>query len=717
MNIGIDFNTKTTKAAVLVGGSNVDDYNIFDIKNVLVFYNGGIFAGDDGFNKFLAEKDSVIYELDQIIEWNGLIINKKQISAEKCLSIIFSHLLNKIQTHTQNNEIGFICISIPYDKYYYWHGLMKKAFSLIGVQEIRIISQPAAFFAQININQRYKKFLSEKPEYRGESESTGNLFASISQDNINVSLVIYGEDVLEIVSTQYTNSITRRKIENIVLDYFVSQISKDSRNFALKEQKTLLRILEVVNEILRTLQSGNTFELNLPYVLCENGEYKTLNTKIDLDALRFFLAPTFNDLVETIKQLALKTQAAQKEHKYQTKIGNIIVIGDLFIQQNIKEILPKVFVGSDVALGTEKSLAIGAFNFSRVMTGENRDFLALEVIPFSVLLRLRGGEFVEFIKKDTTIPTKSKEHCFQIEGKGKLKFAEVHLITKEGDSSQSLNVWKIKIDDLKSFRVQVDIEVNLEISLKAYAHDATQPYYESESTLRILRGEKPPGEQLVAQSGSTFSFSGTGFEVGIKGKDIRQYILNQFIYLSVVLENTEVAIFEPDEYFYSMLRDGDPFKALRYLGHFLKLKKLPDVEMAESRFFEEQGIGGFISDSKISIPKFFINDPYGFGYVLAHELAHYILIQEEGILLDDEQENEILTEMFIIYKGLGKLFLNGFQTKDVKDSSLHTHGYLNENITKYIHQIYFSKFNVNLHEYRNNLTKEAMKMLDELVRK
>jgi len=221
--------------------------------------------------------------------------------------------------------------------------------------------------------------------------------------------------------------------------------------------------------------------------------------------------------------------------------------------------------------------------------------------------------------------------------------------------------------------------------------------------------------KLSVQKGNTFSFGGAGFEIGIKGKDIRQYILNQFNYLTSVLENKETAIFEPDETFYTMLKDGDPFKALRYLGYFLKLKSLPDVEMADSKFFEEQGIGGFISGSKISIPEYFMKDSHGFGYVLAHELAHYILIHERQIILDDEQENEILTEFFVIYSGMGKLFLNGFKSKDVEGSSLHARGYLDEKIIKYIHQIYFTKFNINLQEYKNNLTKKAVKMLDELL--
>ena len=86
-------------------------------------------------------------------------------------------------------------------------------------------------------------------------------------------------------------------------------------------------------------------------------------------------------------------------------------------------------------------------------------------------------------------------------------------------------------------------------------------------------------------------------------------------------------------------------------------------------------------------------------------------------MLEDEQENEILTEIFVVYCGMGKLFLNGFKSKKVEKSSLDTRGYLDEEILKYIHQIYISKFNINLSDYRRNLSKEAAKMLDELVSK
>ncbi len=720
MNIGIDFNTKTTKAAFLVNGIDPDNCKIYEVRNILAFVNGKVFPGDEGFNKFLTEKNSLIYDLDQIIELNGVVIDKEQISVERCLAVIFASILNKIKTYLPDDGIDNVCITIPYDKYYYWHSLIERAFSLIGVKDIRIMSQPAAFFGQSNIDSLlvrlnhgslsreeqkknldrqaiqkyarlplYKKLFSKKPKNDSKNRGTEYLFVSISQDNTNVSLVNYGDGVLYTIGTQYTNTITRRKIEQTVLDFFISEIGKDSRNFALEDPKNIVRILDAVNEFLKTSQVEETYELNLPFVLCKDGSFQTLDTKINLGALHNFLATTFDDLVKSVEKLASEIFEVEKKKNFES----IIILGDSFIQQSIKELVHKAFVGAGVAFGNEKLLAIGAFNYSRVLTGKVTNFLALEVIPFSILVRLSGGEFIEMTRKDSAIPT-SKNHTFEITGENKSKFVEIHLTTKEGDVFQSLNVWKIQALNNRVIEIRVNVGADMEIGLEAY----------SES-----------GQKLFVQKGNTFSFGGTGFEIGIKGKDIRQYVLNQFNYLNAVLENKEITVFEPDGAFYSMLKEGDPFKALRYLGRILNLKSLPDVEMAESKFFEEQGIGGFISGSKISIPKLFTKDPFGFGYILAHELAHYILIHEEKITLDDEQENEILTEIFVIYCGMGKLFLNGFRSKDAKSSSLHTHGYLDEKLIKFIHQIYFQKFNIEIPSYKENLTEEALKILDEFI--
>ena len=343
MNIGIDFNIKTTKATYLDEFSSANDIFI-EIENLLVFSNGNIFIGKEGLNKFLTEKDSELYDLDQIIECNGLIINKQQVSPKKCLSVIFANLLSKIKLQTPNIEIDFVCISIPYDKYYYWHDLITDAFSLIGVQKLRIISQPAAFFAQSNIKSilhnldvlRYesllwhKKALTKNPNL---DPFTGYLFISLSQDNTNISLVNYSDDVFEAINTQYTNIVTREIIVNAIFDFFVSMILEDPQGFALDDKKTKIRILEAADFFLKESKSGNISEINLPYLLCKDGGYKNLDLKVDLNILETFLAPIYKNLINVIKELADKTQLEQTIYiNYPiTKIGNIIVVGDSYV--------------------------------------------------------------------------------------------------------------------------------------------------------------------------------------------------------------------------------------------------------------------------------------------------------------------------------------------------------------------------------------------------
>ena len=74
MNIGIDFNIENIKACILNRQSDIDKIQMVEIVNVLTFVKGEIFIGNDGFNKFLMGKDAILYDLNRIVDLNGLII-------------------------------------------------------------------------------------------------------------------------------------------------------------------------------------------------------------------------------------------------------------------------------------------------------------------------------------------------------------------------------------------------------------------------------------------------------------------------------------------------------------------------------------------------------------------------------------------------------------------------------------------------------------------
>jgi molecular chaperone DnaK (HSP70) len=103
------------------------------------------------------------------------------------------------------------------------------------------------------------------------------------------------------------------------------------------------------------------------------------------------------------------------------------------------------------------------------MTGEMKDYVALEVVPFSVFIRLSGDELVELIKKDSTIPTSSENYSFNIPEGRKSRFVEVQLMMKDGSLLKNLNKWKIKTDYRETFILQVDTGTDLNISVRAFS--------------------------------------------------------------------------------------------------------------------------------------------------------------------------------------------------------------------------------------------------------
>ncbi len=60
--------------------------------------------------------------------------------------------------------------------------------------------------------------------------------------------------------------------------------------------------------------------------------------------------------------------------------------------------------------------------------------------------------------------------------------------------------------------------------------------------------------------------------------------------------------------------------------------------------------------------------------ILAHEMSHYYLIKNHGIALDDERENELLTDINAVYVGFGFLLLEGYKPREhIFDQTLAGH--------------------------------------------
>lgn len=747
MNIGIDFNTEVTRGCFIKPDSeNPNPSKVYEVVNGITFVGDDMLVGSEAIKKYLASKKATYYELRTIEEVNGLVINRRQVGVDRCLALLFGHLIERMVKDAKTTELNALCVSIPYSRYYYWHEQVYRAFSLLGVKLDRIVPQPTAFLLQTEGGNPHEELEREATRKRRHEEVLANeeevykpkpsflsrvfgsggklepvskfteiayLFIVITNDNVNLAWVIYGEGVLEARNTHYTTDFTERDIEDEVLKFFVEKVEASGTLLTKDDEKTMLRLKEAVDEYVKSSTKNSTYKKSIPKLLNDKGKFFTAKVSFEIGELQERLQENLNRLLSLVHESIPSMRAEFNKSKQQKqssdvfRIDRVVVVGESVnnpaIQNNLIESLHSITPDELPIFATDEALSEGAANYSKVMSGHTKDMLALEVCPYSVQMKI-GGSVFDVLPKDTTVPS-TRSLGWSIKDLLKMlnwptntgympKFLEVHLTTAEGESAQSLSIWRVELEPFPSLFFGVDIDANNIIRLAA---EGTQENFTT-------------GKPLQAQQMPTFSFQGSAMSVGFKGRDLRTYVRNQFSYLSAALGERERGQYEPSERLYSDLAAGKVDKALKDIAKSLKLASLPKVELIESEIFAEMGAVGFIKGDTISLPQRLTDNPHALGYVLAHELSHYVLMHLEGIILEDEQENEILTEMFVIYSGLGKLFLNGFNSKDAQGITSSA-GYLNQEIINLIHELYFEKFNIDEEEYIQNLTEVGVQNL------
>ena len=113
----------------------------------------------------------------------------------------------------------------------------------------------------------------------------------------------------------------------------------------------------------------------------------------------------------------------------------------------------------------------------------------------------------------------------------------------------------------------------------------------------------------------------------------------------------------------------------------------------------------------IQIPFFYAGKEYAIGSIIAHEMSHTYLFSK-GILLDDQMENEMFTDLGAVFIGLGKLLLNGLVVYVSQATSEgHVLGYLSPDLMAYSYKAVNSYRSINEEVSMENLLPQAKRML------
>ncbi len=148
----------------------------------------------------------------------------------------------------------------------------------------------------------------------------------------------------------------------------------------------------------------------------------------------------------------------------------------------------------------------------------------------------------------------------------------------------------------------------------------------------------------------------------------------------------KAVVFLPSDTFYTDITGPESLEAMAseifsYLGvkhHSVEFHI--DIDSSESVAYQRHS-----GASRIALGWYAIEDPLLAGSLVAHGIAHHLLISRAKINLDGSEENESFTDLATIHAGLGILVMNGLTSKHVCLGALAPQNYVAECID-YFHE-------------------------------